>query len=158
MTNTSIKRKMADPSKLAAGTEDIAIKIVTHILDAALDIEIKKNADRYFLLVILSKSKYYKENGKAWNGKMAFGNVRQIANAAMQCYRNPSVAKNITINDGKTVKIRLQENGSDINFAVQDIYGGTVESTLMQEIFSSINAIIKDPVLEKYREIFDFAA
>jgi hypothetical protein len=39
------------------------IKIEIHSLAGQLDIEIKRNENSYFLLVILSTSRYFKEKG-----------------------------------------------------------------------------------------------
>jgi hypothetical protein len=41
-----------------------------NILAGQFDIEIKKNEDFYILLVILSKSQYFQEDGRVWSGKI----------------------------------------------------------------------------------------
>ncbi|NPA08459.1 MAG: hypothetical protein GXO46_05685, partial [Chlorobi bacterium] len=47
------------------------IKIETHTLAGQFDIEIKKNENFYTLLIIASKSQYFKDhNGKVWSGKI----------------------------------------------------------------------------------------
>lgn len=46
------------------------IKLEIHTLTGQLDIEIKRNENFYVLLIIVSKSKYFKENGKVWSGKI----------------------------------------------------------------------------------------
>lgn len=132
------------------------IKIEIHTLEGTLDIEIKKNGDQYFLVVILSKSAYFKENGRAWNGKtMNEEKVWEITNLIMECYKNPSIPKWITINDGRLVKINLKEDKLEINLTIKDSFEeGQIEIQLMEKIFDFINEIIQDTFLKKYTLVF----
>lgn len=132
------------------------IKMEIHILGGELDIEIKQVDDQYLLLVILSKSDYFKENGRAWNGKtMNEPKVREIANLIRDCYKKPSIPKMITINDGRTVKISLKEDKSEISLTIKNIFEeGMIEFQLMQKIFDFINEIIPDAILKKYTLVF----
>lgn len=83
------------------------IKIEIHTLAGQLDIEIKRNESCYFLLVILSTSQYFKENGKVWNGKiMRTEKLFEIISLIKECYRKSSVPTKITILDGTLRKFK----------------------------------------------------
>jgi len=132
------------------------IKIEIQTLEGTLDIEIKKNGNQYFLLVILSKSDYFRESGRAWNGKtLNEEKVREITNLITECSKKPSIPKWITINDGRLVKINLKEDKSEISLTIKDRYEeGQIEIQLMKKIFDFINEIIQDAFLKKYTLVF----
>jgi len=132
------------------------IKIEIHTLEGILDIEIKKNGDYYFLIVILSKSDYFKENGRAWNGKTKNEEkVWEITNLIKECYKNPSIPKWITINDGRLVMIGLKEDKSEINLIIKDSFEkGQIEIQLMEKMFDFVNEIIQDTFLKKCTLVF----
>lgn len=132
------------------------IKIEVHILDGQLDIEIKKEGDHYNLLVILSKSAYYKENGRAWSGR-AINNseVEEIIRLIKECHKKPSIPKQITILDGMQVNINLKEEGAEIRFFIRNNFDeGTNEFQFMQKSFDLINEMIPDEALKKYSQVF----
>jgi hypothetical protein len=131
------------------------IKIEVHIPDGALDIEIKKNDDQYFLVVVLSKSSYFKENGRAWNGKIRKDEVQEITDLIKECYKKPSLPKRITINDGRLIKISLKDHQSKISLTIKDSFEeGKIEIRLMEKVFSRINEIIQDEILKKHTVVF----
>lgn len=134
------------------------IKINLNALEGELDIEIKKNDDHYNLIVILSKSDYFQENGKAWHKKIEDNQtIIKIADLIKACYTTPSIPKGITINDGISRKISLQDTVS-IHLVLQDsYYANTNESELMKSIFEYVCELIQDPVLEKYINVFDYS-
>lgn len=132
------------------------IKIEIHVLKGTLDIEIKKNGDQYFLLVILSKSDYFKEKGRSWNGKtMNEEKVCEIKKLIIECYKNPTIPKWVTINDGRLVRIILKEDMSEINLTIKDSFEeGQIEFQLMEKIFAFINEISQDEFLKKCTLVF----
>ena len=132
------------------------IKLEIHILDGQLDIEIKKAGDQYHLLVLLSKSAYYREKGRAWNGSTTnHAAVQEIARLIRVCYEKPSVPKRITILDGMQVNIHLEEENSEIQFYIRNNFDkGTNESQFMQNTFDLINEVIPDEALKKYSRVF----
>ena len=132
------------------------IKIEVHILEGQLDIEIKKAGDQYNLLVILSKSAYYKENGRAWNGRTTnSAKVEEIAHLIKECYKKPSVPKRITILDGMQVNIYLKEEGSEIQFYIRNNFDeGSNEFQFMENSFDLINEVIPDEALKRYSAVF----
>jgi hypothetical protein len=132
------------------------IKIEIHILEGQLDIEVKKEGNEYNLLVLLSKSAYYKENGRAWNGRTAnSAKVEEIAHLIKECYKKPSVPGRITILDGMQVNANLKEEGSEIDFSILNNFDeGTNEFQFMQKAFDLINEEIPDEALKKYSRVF----
>lgn len=132
------------------------IKIEIHILEGQLDIEIKKNLDQYFLLVILSQSTYFKEKSRAWNGKtMDEPKVQEIAHFIKECHQNPSIPKGITINDGMMVKITLKDDISAILLTIKDDFDeADIEFQLIQKVFDFVHEIIDDVTLKKYMLAF----
>jgi len=132
------------------------IKIEIHTLAGQLDIEIKKNENFYTLLVILSKSQYFQEDGKVWSGKIEEAEkLFEITNLIKECYRNPSVPTRITILDGRSIKINLKDDESQISLRLIDIDENTNESKLIQKIKElTIEIIGNDAVLQDYLDIF----
>ncbi len=128
------------------------VKIEVHILEGQLDIEVKKEGSEYNLLVLLSKSAYYKENGRAWNGTTTnSAKVEEIVHLIKECYQKPSVPKRITILDGMQVNIHLKEEGSEIDFFIRNNFDeGTNEFQFMQNSFDLIHEVIPDEALKKY--------
>lgn len=132
------------------------IKIAIQSLEGNCDIEIKKNDDQYWLLIIMSKSDYLKETGSVWHEKIkAEGKILEITNLIKQCHKNPSVAKMETISDGMKVDFNLKEEGVLTRLTIKNIEKGMNEFLLMQNLFELINALIKDPILKKYIEVFE---
>jgi hypothetical protein len=134
------------------------IKVQIEILDGELDIEIKKDKDQYFILVILSKSGYYKENGRAWNGKtMDEPKVLEITYLIRECYTKPSIPERITICDGMAARISLKEEGSEVSFTILNNFDeGTFELQLLQTLFDLVNEMILDTDLKKYSRVFGY--
>jgi len=134
------------------------IKINLNALEGELDIEIKKNDDHNNLIVILSKSDYFQENGKAWHKKIEDNQtIFKIADLIKACYTTPSIPKGITINDGISRKISLEDSVS-IHLALQNsYYTNTNESEVIKSIFEYVCELIQDPVLEKYINVFDYS-
>ena len=132
------------------------IKIEIHSLAGQLDIEIKRNENSYFLLVILSTSLYFKEKGKAWNGKiMRTEKLFEIISLIKECYRKPSVPTKITILDGTLRKINLKDEGSQIALHLIDIDENTNESELLQNIKKLVNEVTgNDTTLQYYLDDF----
>ena len=132
------------------------IKIEVQILDGQLDIEIKKDGGGYNLLVILSKTAYYKEKGRAWNGRTTNDEtVEEIARLIKECYKKPSVPKYITILDGIQVNINLKEKGDEIQLSILNNFDeGSNEHQFMQNTFDLINEIIPDDDLKRYSAVF----
>jgi hypothetical protein len=132
------------------------IKIQIDILDGCLEIEIKKNINYYSLIVIISKSETFKENGRAWSGEInEEKKVIEIVNLIKECYNNPAVPIAFTINDGRRVKIRLEEDAADINLDIKHSYAEEHgEHLLVEKIFYLINEIIQDQTLKEYSLIF----
>lgn len=131
------------------------IKIEIIILDGQLDIEIKKSGDDSFLVVILSKSSYFKENGRIWTGKTKKEeNVREIKNLIRKCYIKPSKPKVITINDGTIIKINLNDDESEVTFLIENSDEEMTEFQLMKKVFEFINDLVNDADLLRYTKIF----
>ncbi|MBL7880827.1 MAG: hypothetical protein JNN23_13385 [Chryseobacterium gambrini] len=132
------------------------IKIEIHTLAGQLDIEIKKNEDFYILLVILSKSQYFQEDGRVWSGKIEeTEKLFEIVNLIKECYRKPSVPTRITINDGRLIKINLKDDESQIALRLVDIDKNTNESELIQKIKElTIEITGNDAILQDYLDIF----
>jgi hypothetical protein len=132
------------------------IKIEIHTLAGQLDIEIKKNEDFYILLVILSKSQYFQEDGRVWSGKIEeTEKLFEIVNLIKDCYIKPSVPTRITINDGRLIKISLKDEESQIALRLVDIDENTNESELIQKIKElTIEITGNDAILQDYLDIF----
>lgn len=142
------------------------IKIEIHTLTGQLDIEIKRNENNYFLLVILSTSQYFKENGKVWNGKiMRTEKLFDIISLIKECYKKPSVPTKITILDGTIRKINLKDGTlrklnlndeeSQIALHLIDINENTNESELLQSIKELVNEVTdNDTTLQFYLDHF----
>ncbi|WP_288457048.1 hypothetical protein [uncultured Chryseobacterium sp.] len=132
------------------------IKIEIHTLDGQFDIEIKKNEDFYILLVILSKSQYFQEDGRVWSGKIEeTEKLFEIVNLIKECYRKPSVPTRITILDGRSIKINLKDDESQIALRLVDIDENTNESELIQKIKElTIEIRGNDAILQDYLDIF----
>ncbi|MCQ4141147.1 hypothetical protein [Chryseobacterium sp. EO14] len=132
------------------------IKIEIHTLAGQLDIEIKKNEDFYILLVILSKSQYFQEDGRVWSGKIEeTEKLFEIVNLIKECYRKPSVPTRITILDGRSIKINLKDDESQIALRLVDIDENTNESELIQKIKElTIEIRGNDTILQDYLDIF----
>ncbi|HAO05712.1 MAG TPA: hypothetical protein DCQ50_01750 [Chryseobacterium sp.] len=132
------------------------IKIEIHTLDGQFDIEIKKNEDFYILLVILSKSQYFQEDGRVWSGKIEeTEKLFEIVNLIKECYRKPSVPTRITILDGRLIKINLKDDESQIALRLVDIDKNTNESELIQKIKElTIEITGNDAILQDYLDIF----
>ncbi len=132
------------------------IKIEIHTLAGQFDIEIKKNEDFYILLVILSKSQYFQEDGRVWSGKIEeTEKLFEIVNLIKECYRKPSVPTRITINDGRLIKINLKDDESQIALRLVDIDKNTNESELIQKIKElTIEIRGNDAILQDYLDIF----
>jgi len=133
------------------------IKIEIHTLDGQFDIEIKRNENFYVLLVILSTSQYFNENGRVWNGKiMKTEKLFKIVSLIKECYKKPSLPTSITINDGRVIKINLNDNESQtIVLNLINIDENTNEFELIQKIKELTNEIISnDAILQDYLDIF----
>ncbi|VXC10854.1 MULTISPECIES: hypothetical protein [Chryseobacterium] len=132
------------------------IKIEIHTLTGELDIEIKRNENFYSLLIILSTSQYFNENGRVWNGKiMKTEKLFEIVSLIKECYKKPSLPTSITINDGRVIKINLNDNESQIVLSLINIDKNTNEFELIQKIKELTNEIIgNDTILQDYLDIF----
>lgn len=133
------------------------IKIEIHTLDGQFDIEIKRNENFYILLVILSTSQYFNENGRVWNGKiMKTEKLFKIVSLIKECYKKPSLPTSITINDGRIIKINLNDNESQtIVLNLINIDKNTNEFELIQKIKELTHEIIgNDAILQDYLDIF----
>lgn len=132
------------------------IKIEIHTLAGQLDIEIKKNEDFYILLVILSKSQYFQEDGRVWSGKIEeTEKLFEIVNLIKECYIKPSVPTRITILDGRSIKINLKYDESQIALRLVNIDENTNESELIQKIKElTIEITDNDAILQDYLDIF----
>lgn len=131
------------------------IKININALDSELDIEIKQNNAHHDLLVILSKSRYFNENGRAWHSKIvAEQTIIKIVNLIKACHANPSVPERITINDGNLTTINL-EGSSPVHLTLIDIEPNTIEAELIETLFACMHELIKDSDLEKYVNAFN---
>lgn len=133
------------------------IKIQIDILDGRLEIEIKKNINYFSLMVIISKSETFKENGRAWGKKInEEEKVIEIVNLIKECHKNPNVPLAFTINDGRWVRISLKEDAADTNLEIKHSYAEEhTEHQLIERIFYLINEIIQDKTLKEYTLIFD---
>jgi ribosomal protein S24E len=132
------------------------IKINIAVLNGELDIEFKKNADAYFFIVIMSKSAYFKENGKIWHGKItAETQIQELIYLIKIAHQNPSTPQKITINDGLIAKINLKEENSAIQLQLTNIEFGNIECALIQKIFAFINDLTQDETLKKYTKAFE---
>lgn len=131
------------------------IKVEIHILDGLLDIEIKKSGDEYFLVIILSKSQYFNENGRAWNGKTKKEEkIKEIIHLIRKCYMKSPKPKMITINDGTIIKINLNEGGSEVKFIIENLDEEMTEFQLMKKVFEFSNELVQDSDLLRYTKIF----
>lgn len=132
------------------------IKIEIHTLAGQLDIEIKKNENFYSLLVILSASQYFKENGTVWSGKiMKTDKLLEIVSLIKDCHKKPSAPTRITINDGRVIKINLNDDEPQIVLSLIDIDENTNEFELIQNIKEFINEVTgNDATLQYYLDQF----
>ncbi|WP_428070347.1 hypothetical protein [Chryseobacterium gambrini] len=132
------------------------IKIEIHTLAGQFDIEIKKNENFYTLLIIASKSQYFQEDGRVWSGKIEeTEKLFEIVNLIKECYRKPSVPTRITILDGRSIKINLKDDESQIALHLVDIDENTNESELIQKIKElTIEITGNDAILQDYLDIF----
>lgn len=132
------------------------IKIEIDTLAGELDIEIKRNENFYSLLIILSTSQYFNENGRVWNGKiMKTEKLFEIVNLIKECHKKPSLPTSITINDGRVIKINLNDNESQIVLSLINIDENTNEFELIQSIKAFINEVTANKTtLQYYIEIF----
>ncbi|MDR2237851.1 MAG: hypothetical protein LBE92_17140 [Chryseobacterium sp.] len=118
------------------------IKIEIHTLAGQLDIEIKRNENSYDLLVILSRSQYFHENGRVWNGKIIqTEKLSDIAGLIKACNKNPSVHTKKTINDGRLIQINLNNDEALIGLRLTDIDENTHESELIRKIKELTNEV-----------------
>lgn len=116
------------------------IKIEIHTLAGELDIEIKRNENYHSLLIILSTSQYFNENGRVWNGKIIkTEKLFEIVNLIKECHQKPSLPTSITINDGRLIKINLNDDESQIVLSLINIDENTNESELICNIKKLIN-------------------
>lgn len=132
------------------------IKINIASLAGELDIEIKQTDSHYNLIVIMSKSDYFQEAGKAWHAKIEDNQmITKIVSLIKACHTNPSLPKGITINDGTYRKISM-EDAVPVHLLLKDSYHThTNESELLKTIFEFVCKQIQDPVLENYIGAFD---
>jgi hypothetical protein len=132
------------------------IKLEIHTLAGQLDIEIKRNENFYVLLVIISKSQYFKENGRVWSGKIIeTERLFEIVNLIKKYYNRPLIPTTITINDGKLIKINLHNDQLQISLNLMDIEKNTNEFELIQEIKKFTNEVTdNDPTLQDYLNLF----
>jgi hypothetical protein len=132
------------------------IKVEIHTLDGQFDIEIKKNKNFYSLLVILSTSQYFKENGRVWNGKIIkTDKLLEIVSLIKDCHKKPSLPTSISINDGRVIKIKLNDNESQIVLSLINIDENTNEFELIQNIKAFINEVTgNNTTLQYYIETF----
>jgi len=131
------------------------IKIAVHILDGELAIEIKQNGDHYEVLVVLSKSAYFKENGRIWHKKVVPENsLQELIHLLQKAYSAPSNPGSLTINDGCTITVNLKEDESEITFAMKNFEDGTIELQVMKKLYGYLNEIFQDAILMKYTTIF----
>lgn len=118
------------------------IKIEIHTLAGQLDIEIKRNENSYALLVILSRSQFFQENGRAWNGKiMRTEKLSDIIGLIKACNKNPYAPTKITINDGRLIQINLNNDEASIGLRLTDIDENTNESELIRKIKELTNEV-----------------
>jgi len=138
------------------GTIPTMIKINITSLAGELDIEIKQTDHQYNLIVMMSKSDYFQEAGKAWHAKIDDDQtITKIVSLIKACHTNPSLPKGITICDGTFRKISLEDT-VPIHFVLKDSYHEkTNESELLKSIFTYVCNSMQDPVLEKYIHAFD---
>ena len=129
------------------------IKININSLEGEFCIEIKENEDQYDLIVMMSKSDYFQENGRVWYAKTTKKQpITAILNLIKDCEENPSLPTTITINDGIITKISY---GKPLNnLVLKDIDARTIEFELMKKVFELVKELIKDPILEKYMLVF----
>lgn len=131
------------------------IKINMITLNGELDIEIKKSEAQYHLLVILSKSEYFKEAGRAWHSKtIEDKKVQELADLIRESYKKPSLPKRITINDGMHVRISLIEDSTDIHLFLKEFEDGMIEDKLIKKTLQFVNELVQDPILKKYLNEF----
>ncbi len=132
------------------------IKIEIHTPAGQLDIEIKRNDSSYFLIVILSTSQYFKENGKVWSGRiMRTEKLFEIITLIKECYRKPSVPTKKTILDGTLRKISFHDEESQIALRLIDIDENTNEYELLQSIKELVNEVTgNDTTLQYYLDDF----
>lgn len=128
------------------------IKATIQTLSGELEIEIKKNNSQFILLVVLSKSAHYKENGRAWNGSTTDeGKIQGIADLIRHCYSIPSSPKQITLNDGRYRKIKLNDGEAEIQLILKDKFDhGSPEFQLEQKLFEFLAELIPDETLKTY--------
>ncbi len=70
-------------------------------------------------------------------------------------FRNPSVHTRITILDGRSIKISLKDDESQISLRLIDIDENTNESKLIQKIKElNIEILGNDATLQDYLDIF----
>lgn len=132
------------------------IKVILQTLEGTCEIELKKDQEGCSMLVIMSKSEFLGESGRAWHGKSTdAAAVAEIAELIKECYANPSRPENITIADGMKVTFSLDVTGSKITFVLNSIDRGTNEFRLLTMLFAMTNAVVGDPVLKNYLEIFE---
>lgn len=77
--------------------------------------------------------------------------LSKIISLIKECYNKPSILTAITINDGKLIKINLNNDQLQISLRIIDIEKNTNEFELIQEIKEFLNVIIDtDAILQYY--------
>lgn len=79
----------------------------------------------------------------------------KIVSLIKECYKKPSLPTSITINDGRVIKINLNDNEPQIVLSLIDINENTNEFELIQNIKEFINEVTgNDATLQYYLEQF----
>lgn len=130
------------------------VKVEIETLELECSIEIKQNGDDHMLLIILSKSDFLSESGRAWHGKITEARaVMELEKLIEECYVQPSTPQWITINDGIQIKINLKQSSSELKLILRDIEQGMKEYDLMTQLLLLSDHAAGDATLKRVLDI-----
>lgn len=132
------------------------IKVKISALDAETEIEIKKDADSFRLIVIASVSPYHKEKGTAWHGVIGDEQaLKEIVSLITDACRHPSKTEQITILDGISIHVNYQNETETLDFKFKDYNLDSNEDRLLKKLFELCNQTCGDEKLRKNLLIFE---
>ncbi|MCE3228790.1 MAG: vinculin [Bacteroidetes bacterium] len=129
----------------------MTLKVKIEALDYEAEIEIKKDGDLYRLIVIKSKSAYYKHNGKAWHGQTAAdAQIKEITGLVEECYVAPTKTKMICILDCTVVTFLYDNDKTKINYSIKDFEEGAKQDMLMAKLYELCNKLTGEIIFKKF--------
>lgn len=130
----------------------MTIKVYIHDLGNKCEFEIKRNNEKYILLVLKSKSDFDRDNGKIWHAQTKDEKyVDDIQSLIKYCYENPSKPKRITILDGIYIVFEYTFSENKIKLIIKDHFEkGSKEVILMCKFLAFTDILINDADFKNY--------